>query len=53
MPKGYKEAYYQFMVKCLGTIIDYNKEKGFVLGICRGIAYVSNDAQIKFSEQST
>ena len=37
------------MIKCLGTITDYDKEKGFILGICRGIAYVSNDALIKFS----
>lgn len=37
------------MVKSLATITDYTKQKGLVLGICRGIAYVSNDASIKFS----
>lgn len=49
MGKGFKEAYYNFMVKYLSAIPDYDKEKGFILAICRGIAYVSNDAIIKFS----
>lgn len=51
MDKGVKESFYGFLVDNIKKVSSWEKEKGFLLSVCRGIAYVSSDVQIIIAQQ--
>ena len=44
-------SFYTFLVDTWQQVTDYAKDKGFVLSVCRGIAYVSGQVQVDIVQQ--